>query len=89
MLFSSISPNYDADLKEELFRCFKYIGIPFNILDKMPIRDRKFYISRHNQETEETNRKYTNQGKQTVEGESINSYANMEQQNMINAQNRR
>lgn len=88
MLFSSISPTYEADLKEELFRCFKYIGIPFNILDKMPIRDRKFYIARHNTETEEANKKYTEHGKNMVDGDSINSFAQMEQQNIMNAQKR-
>ena len=37
-------------LKEELWGCFKYIGIPFETLEKMPIRDRKYYILRHNSE---------------------------------------
>lgn len=52
ILFSSISPNYEENLKNELYCCFKYIGIPFDILDRMPIRDRKYYISRHNAEVE-------------------------------------
>lgn len=87
-LFSSISPDYEANLKEELFRCFKYIGIPFDVLDKMPMRDRKFYISRHNTVTDEENRKYTQKGKSIVGGDSINEFANMEQQNIENAKNR-
>lgn len=48
ILFSSISPNYEANLKNELFGCFKYIGIPFSELYRMPTKDRKFYIRRHN-----------------------------------------
>lgn len=48
ILFSSISPNYEANLKNELFGCFKHIGIPFSELYKMPTKDRKFYIRRHN-----------------------------------------
>ena len=48
IMFSSISPDYEKNLKDELYGCFKYIGIPFDILNKMPIRDRKFYIAKHN-----------------------------------------
>lgn len=58
MLFSLISPNYEANLKEELFSCFKYIKIPFDVLERMPIRDRKYYIYRHNKAVEEENEKY-------------------------------
>lgn len=54
----------------------------------MSIRDRKYYISRHNTETEAENKKYANKGKNVVNGDSINAYANMEQQNIKNAQNR-
>ena len=60
ILFSSISPNYEQTLKEELFGCFKYIGIPFDQLNKMPTRDRKYYIMKHNNEMEkQNNRKKT------------------------------
>ena len=60
ILFSSISPNYEAYLKEELWGCFKYIGIPFETLEKMPIRDRKYYIARHNQAAEEERKRSGN-----------------------------
>ena len=53
ILFSSISPNFERNLKDELYGCFKYIGIPFDVLDRMPVRDRKFYIAKHNGITEE------------------------------------
>lgn len=89
ILFSSISPDYELNLKEELFGCFKYIGIPFDVLNKMPTRDRKFYILRHNKVTEEDNNRIMRRdsGNQ-VDGESINTYANLEQQNMLNAKKR-
>ena len=48
IMFSSISSDYEKNLKDELYGCFKYIGIPFDILNKMPVRDRKFYIAKHN-----------------------------------------
>lgn len=62
ILFSSISPNYEIYLKEELWGCFKYIGIPFETLEKMPIRDRKYYIARHNQTAEEERKRSGNDG---------------------------
>ena len=73
ILFSSISPNYERNLKEELFGCFKYIGIPFDILDKMPTRDRKFYIAKHNGVNEEENRRDTSK----VDCEMINKFTDM------------
>lgn len=77
ILFSSISPDYEKNLKDELFACFKYIGIPFNILDKMPIRDRKYYIMRHN-EVIENEKKRANNSKE-ISGEMINKFTDMSQ----------
>jgi hypothetical protein len=73
MLFSSISPNYERNLKDELFGCFKYIGIPFDILDRMPTRDRKFYIAKHNGIMEDETKKDTSK----VNGEMINKFTDM------------
>ena len=86
MLFSSISPDYERNLKEELFGCFKYIGIPFNILDRMPIRDRKFYIAKHNGIAENADKKKTDGS--TVDGLFIDKYTDIEQQNIENAKKR-
>lgn len=58
MMFSSISPEYENNLKEELFGCFKYIGIPFDVLNTMAIRDRKYYINQHNKKVAEENAEY-------------------------------
>ena len=73
MLFSSISPNYERNLKDELFGCFKYIGIPFDILDRMPTRDRKFYIAKHNGIMVDETKKDTSK----VNGEMINKFTDM------------
>ena len=73
MLFSSISPNYERNLKDELFGCFKYIGIPFDILDRMPTRDRKFYIAKHNGIMEEEKSHDISK----VNGEMINKFTDM------------
>ena len=56
MMFSSISPRAEENLKEELFACFKYVGIPLDVLDKMPVRDRKYYIHKYNEYMEERNK---------------------------------
>ena len=40
---------YEKNLKDELFACHMYIKIPFDVLDRMPIRDRKYYIHKYNE----------------------------------------
>jgi hypothetical protein len=52
-MFSGISPNFAQTLREELFGCFKYIHIPYSELMNMPTKDRKYYIRRHNEVTNE------------------------------------
>lgn len=46
---------YEQNLKDELFACHMYVKIPFDVLDKMPIRDRKYYIHKFNEYMEERN----------------------------------
>ena len=60
-LFSSMSPDAEINLKEELFACFKYMGISFEELNRMPVRDRKFYIVKHNEFTEKQNKELEKQ----------------------------
>lgn len=81
-MFSSISPDYEKNLKDELYGCFKYIGIPFDILNKMPIRDRKYYIAKHNGIIEEEAKK--EHGDSIVDGEMINKFTDYSQLNDIN-----
>ena len=57
-MFSSISPDFEKNLKEELFGCFKYINIPFRELEHMPTRDRKAYIHMHNKAVKKENDEY-------------------------------
>jgi hypothetical protein len=79
ILFSSISPKAEEYLKKELFGCFKYIGIPLDILQKMPVRDRKFYIMTHNMKMQAEN---ANSNENTyTDGETINKFAKQEQSN--------
>ena len=85
ILFSLTSPNQERELKDELFGCFKHIGIPFDILEKMPVRDRKFYIAKHNGIIEKENEK--DKGK-SIDGEMINKFTDMSQQTEMNNKKR-
>ena len=86
IMFSSISHDYERNLKDELYGCFKYIGIPFDILNKMPIRDRKFYIAKHNGIVEDEIRK--ERGDSRIDGEMINKFTDYSQLSDINSRNR-
>ena len=86
IMFSSISPDYEKNLKDELYGCFKYIGIPFDILNKMPIRDRKFYIAKHNRKIVDEKKKNTNNSR--IDGEMINKFTDYSQLSDINSKNR-
>lgn len=77
-----MSSNAEIYLKEELWGCFKYIKIPFDILYKMPTRERKFYIKRHNDTIKEENEQYENaQGNNssTTHTTDVNKFAAMSQ----------
>jgi hypothetical protein len=43
--------NFERNLKEEIWGCFKYVGIPLDTIMNMPIADRKFFISMHNRDS--------------------------------------
>ena len=63
--------------------------IPFNELYNMPIRDRKYYIMRHNQTVEEENAEYQrrNNGNSNTTN-VIEGYTKKEQENIRNTQKR-
>ena len=42
-------PTYEQNLKEELFACHMFVKIPLDVLERMPIRDRKYYIHKYNE----------------------------------------
>ena len=54
---------------------------------EMPIQDRKFYIMKHNHEQEELKRDIeggSDKGGYTVEGEAVNTYAEITQNDPLN-----
>ena len=74
-MFFSISPKDYADaLLDEIYGCFKYIGIPIDTVMNMPVQNRKYFISRHNHDCEEMNKKYNGGHSSTVTGEDTESY---------------
>lgn len=56
------------------------MGIPFDILDRMPTRDRKYYIMKHNNETNKGNK--NSEGSSTTE--AIDKYTDIYQKNIQN-----
>lgn len=88
-IFFSISPNqYEYNFKEEIWGCYKYIGIPLETIYAMPIQERKYYIQRHNleQKKEEEamkqaeNANNSSPNDTTISGEMLNAFAKKEQQ---------
>ena len=83
ILFSSISSDYERNLQDELYGCFKYIGIPYDTLYKMPIRNRKFLIMKHNNQMEEE--KAMQKGDTKISGDMLNTYTDVSQKRDINS----
>ena len=81
ILFSLTSPDAEKSLKEELFGCFKYVGIPFEVLDKMPVRDRRLYISLHNIHVQKENERMNGN---STRSSDIDAFTDMEQANRRN-----
>ena len=78
-MFFSISPSdYANALLDEIYGCFKYIGIPIDTVMNMPVQNRKYFISRHNRDCEEMDKKYGNGGDSiSVTGEGTAEYTQM------------
>jgi hypothetical protein len=75
-MFFSISPNdYAEALLEEIYGCFKYIGIPIETVMNMPIQNRKYFIMRHNHDTEELNKDYGDSNTISMSGEATSAYS--------------
>ena len=67
-------------LKDEIWGCFKYIGIPMETVMNMPIHDRKYFIRKHNEaEANINNEKTGDKNVQTFEGSALNAYASVDQ----------
>jgi hypothetical protein len=69
---------YEQNLKEELFACHMYVKIPFDVLDKMPIRDRKYYIHKYNDFMEARNKALSGNGSETS-SQDISTFTDMSQ----------
>ena len=52
ILFSSINPDYESELWDELYGCMKYIKIPLDVLNTLPVKDRKYIIHKYNKDVE-------------------------------------
>lgn len=52
MMFSLIYKNYEKDLKKELWLCHKHMDLSMSEIEKMPTRDRKYFILEHNKQIE-------------------------------------
>lgn len=74
-MFFSISPNeYTDALLDEIYGCFKYIGIPIQTVMNMPVQERKYFISRHNKDCDEQSKKYSDSKSITTTGEATAAY---------------
>lgn len=82
LFFSTLPNEYEKAFKDEIWGCYKYIGIPIETLYSMPIQDRKYFIQRHNADNKAEQERYnetTNTNERTFSGEMINSFAELEQ----------
>lgn len=69
----------------ELWGCFKHVGMTWDMIMRLPIQDRRALIYKHNIEQEELNKEFEgsdNGDTRYYEGEAINSFAKIEQSNM-------
>jgi len=68
---------YEKNLKDELFACHMYVKIPFDVLQNMPIMDRKYYIHKYNEYMEARNDAMNNSSSNSTS--NITAYTNMSQ----------
>ncbi len=63
--------------------------IPLETVMKMPIQDRRYFIQKHNEEQEGIKSyRDRNSGKRTYDGEALNDFAKLEQENIKNMRGR-
>ncbi len=67
----------ERNLKDELFACHMYVKIPFDVLEKMPIMDRKYYIHKYNEYMEARNEAMNSGGES--KSSDISRYTSMSQ----------
>jgi hypothetical protein len=73
-------------LKDEIWGCTHYMNLPMETVMKLPIQDRRYFIQKHNDEQQGIKRDFERRaGKSTIsDGETINEYAKLEQENIKN-----
>ena len=72
-------------LKDEIWGCTHHMKLPMETVMKLPIQDRRYFIQKHNEEQEDLRARYERRnGNQIQDGEAINAYARLEQQNLKN-----
>ena len=69
---------YEQNLKDELFACHMYVKIPFDVLQNMPIMDRKYYIHKYNEYMEARNEAMKGNTSSTSSSD-ISSFTNLSQ----------
>ena len=84
-IYFLISPNeYSKNLTDEIYGCVKHVGMSYDMVMKLPIQERRSMIRKHNMEQDAIEMEYnksTDKNKRTYEGESINTFARIEQDN--------
>lgn len=72
-------------MKDEIWGCTHYMGIPLETVMRLPIQDRRYYIQKHNAEQAALKTRYEKQsGYHSYDGETINQFARNEQENIKN-----
>lgn len=72
--------DYEKTFWEEIWGCVNYIKLPYETVMSMPVQHRKIWIQRHNHEAEITKNMMENPNNgHSIDGESINAYAELEQ----------
>ena len=62
--------------------------IPLETVMKMPIQDRRYFIQKHNEEQEGIRQRYNKNTGKVYDGESLNEFAKLEQENIKNMKGR-
>ena len=68
---------------DEKWGCIKHVGMSYDMYMKMPIDERREFINRHNMEQMSAMEKNTtDKNTRTYEGEAINKFAKISQNDM-------
>lgn len=86
--FFSISPSeYYKNLLNEEWGCFKYVGMSWDMIMKLPIQERRALVHKHNLDSEAVEREIQqgseSGGVQKIEGSQINRFAERTQNNPL------